>query len=58
MQVALIQTAIAGGASAGGVLFDTAGWWSAFLLAAVLLTGSAVLASLAGRRIQTLATKD
>jgi predicted MFS family arabinose efflux permease len=58
LQVALIQTAIAGGASAGGVLFDTAGWWSAFLLAAVLLAGSAVLASLAGRHMQTLATKD
>jgi predicted MFS family arabinose efflux permease len=56
LQVALIQTAIAGGASAGGALFDTAGWWSAFLFAAVLLTGSAVLASLAGRRTQTLPT--
>ena len=50
LQVALIQLAIAGGAFAGGVLFDTAGWWSAFLLAAVLLTGSAVLAALASRR--------
>ena len=48
LQVALIQLAIAGGAFAGGVLFDTAGWWSAFLLAAVLLAGSAVLAALAG----------
>ncbi|EJC72536.1 arabinose efflux permease family protein [Rhizobium leguminosarum bv. trifolii WSM2012] len=50
LQVALIQFAIAGGAFAGGILFDTAGWWSTFLLAAVLLTGSAVLAALAGRR--------
>ncbi len=50
LQVALIQFAIAGGAFAGGVLFDTAGWWSAFLLAAVLLAGSALLAALASPR--------
>ncbi|MBN9984645.1 MFS transporter [Rhizobium laguerreae] len=50
LQVALIQLAIAGGAFAGGMLFDTAGWWSTFLLAACLLAGSAVLAALAGRR--------
>ncbi len=50
LQVALIQLAIAGGAFAGGVLFDTAGWWSPFLLAACLLTGSALLAALASRR--------
>ena len=50
LQVALIQLAIAGGAFAGGMLFDTVGWWSAFLLAAVLLMGSAVLASLARPR--------
>jgi len=46
LQVALIQSAIAGGAFAGGMLFDTVGWWSAFLLAAVLLAGSAVLATM------------
>ena len=34
LQVALIQFAIASGASAGGLLFDATGWWSAFLLAA------------------------
>ncbi|MCW1411495.1 MFS transporter [Rhizobium sp. 1AS11] len=50
LQVALIQFAIAGGAFAGGMLFDTVGWWSTFLLAACLLAGSAVLAALAGRR--------
>ncbi len=50
LQVALIQFAIAGGAFAGGVLFDTAGWWSAFLLAAFLLAGSALLAALASPR--------
>ncbi|MER9250873.1 MFS transporter [Mesorhizobium sp. M0598] len=50
LQVALIQFAIAGGAIAGGLLFDVADWWSAFLLAAVLLTGSALLAASAGPR--------
>ncbi|TIX42187.1 MAG: MFS transporter, partial [Mesorhizobium sp.] len=50
LQVALIQLAIAGGAIVGGLLFDVAGWWSAFLLAAVLLTGSALLAASAGPR--------
>ncbi|MBB3649262.1 putative MFS family arabinose efflux permease [Rhizobium sp. BK619] len=51
IQVALIQLAIAGGAFAGGVLFDIAGWWSAFLLAALLLAGSAAFGALAGRRV-------
>jgi predicted MFS family arabinose efflux permease len=50
MQVALIQVAIAGGAFAGGILFDNVGWWSSFLLAAVLLGGSALLAALANPR--------
>ncbi len=51
IQVALIQLAIAGGAFAGGVLFDIAGWWSTFLLAALLLAGSAAFGALAGRRV-------
>jgi predicted MFS family arabinose efflux permease len=51
VQVALIQLAIAGGAFAGGVLFDIAGWWSAFLLAGLLLAGSAAFGALAGRRV-------
>ncbi|PDT12982.1 MFS transporter [Rhizobium sp. M1] len=51
IQVALIPLAIAGGAFAGGVLFDGAGWWSAFLLAALLLAGSAAFGALAGRRV-------
>lgn len=50
LQVALIQLAIAGGASAGGILFDTLGWWSAFVLSTVLLVGSATLAALARPR--------
>lgn len=50
LQVALIQLAIAGGASAGGILFDTVGWWSAFVLSAILLVGSAVLAAVARPR--------
>lgn len=47
LQVALIQCAIAGGAFAGGALFDAVGWWSAFLLAAALLLGSALSAAIA-----------
>jgi predicted MFS family arabinose efflux permease len=54
LQVALIQLAIAGGAYAGGVLFDTVGWWSAFLLAAVLLAGSALIAAWAGPRTRAI----
>jgi predicted MFS family arabinose efflux permease len=46
LQVALIQTAIAGDAIAGGLLFDGIGWWGAFLLAAALLMGSALLSTL------------
>jgi predicted MFS family arabinose efflux permease len=44
LQVALIQFAIAFGAFSGGLLFDSAGWWSAFALGALLLLGSAVVA--------------
>jgi len=50
LQVALIQLAIAGGAFFGGLLFDHAGWWSTFLLGAVLLVASAALAAFAARR--------
>ncbi len=45
LQVALIQFAITVGASVGGLLFDTTGWWSPFVLGAVLLAGSALLAT-------------
>jgi len=45
LQVALVQVAITLGAFGGGVLFDTAGWWSSFLFAAVLLAGATVLAA-------------
>lgn len=44
LQVALIQFAITFGAFAGGLLFDSAGWWSPFALGAFLLLGSALLA--------------
>jgi predicted MFS family arabinose efflux permease len=44
LQVALIQFAITLGAFAGGLLFDSAGWWSALALGALFLLGSAVLA--------------
>ncbi|MDW9766390.1 MFS transporter [Sinorhizobium meliloti] len=46
LQVAVIQLAITAGASIGGLLFDTVGWWSAFALSAALLVGSS-LASIA-----------
>jgi predicted MFS family arabinose efflux permease len=44
LQVAVIQLAITLGASAGGLLFDGAGWWWTFTLAIVLLTGSSLAA--------------
>lgn len=44
LQVALIQFAITFGAAVGGLLFDSSGWWSPFVLAAILLAGSALLA--------------
>lgn len=43
LQVALIQFAITFGAFAGGLLFDSAGWWSPFALGALLLLGSTLL---------------
>ncbi len=45
LQVALVQVAITLGAFSGGLLFDTAGWWSSFLLAALLLAVAAALAA-------------
>ena len=47
LQVALIQFAITAGASLGGLLFDSSGWWSPFALAAVLLAGATLLAGAA-----------
>jgi predicted MFS family arabinose efflux permease len=44
LQVALIQFAITFGAFTGGLLFDSAGWWSPFALGAFLLLGSALFA--------------
>lgn len=44
LQVALIQFAITFGAFTGGLLFDSAGWWSAFALGALLLLASIPLA--------------
>lgn len=44
LQVALVQVAITLGAFSGGVLFDSAGWWAPFILAAVLLVGATALA--------------
>lgn len=45
LQVALIQVAITFGALSGGLLFDTAGWWSPFILAAALFLASAAFAA-------------
>lgn len=44
LQVAIIQFAITVGAASGGLLFDWAGWWSSFALAALLLVGSSLAA--------------
>ncbi len=49
LQVALIQGAITAGAFLGGLLFDTAGWSSAFLFAAGVLSVAALLAVLTTR---------
>jgi predicted MFS family arabinose efflux permease len=49
LQVALIQLAITAGATSGGLFFDAAGWWSAFLFAGAVLIAGAVVASVAGR---------
>lgn len=45
LQVALIQFAITFGASIGGALLDHAGWQAPFILAALLLAVSAILAA-------------
>lgn len=45
LQVALIQFAITFGAFAGGLLFDSAGWWSPFALGATLFLGAALTAA-------------
>jgi predicted MFS family arabinose efflux permease len=44
LQVAVIQFAIMVGAAGGGLMFDAAGWWSAFACAAALLLGSSLAA--------------
>ncbi|MHA6691888.1 MFS transporter [Devosia sp. A449] len=54
LQVATIQLAITLGAAIGGLLFDTAGWWSTFIFAAVLLCGSSLLALLAWRSTRSI----
>ena len=57
LQVALIQFAITFGAFSGGLLFDGAGWWSPFILSAVLLAGSALAAIAVTRSMQDRATR-
>jgi predicted MFS family arabinose efflux permease len=53
LQVALVQVAITLGAFSGGLLFDVAGWWSSFALAAVLLTAATLLAASAAFHLQS-----
>ncbi|MGD9942922.1 MAG: MFS transporter, partial [Burkholderiaceae bacterium] len=48
--VAVVQMSIALGATAGGLLFDRSGYRSTFVVSAVLLAISAVLAAVAARR--------
>ena len=45
--VAIIQFAITLGAAVGGLLFDWAGWWSAFAFAGVALLGASATAAAA-----------
>lgn len=46
LMVAVIQLAIAGGATAGGVLYDTSGYRSTFSVSAAALCASAVIAGI------------
>jgi len=52
LMVAVIQLAITAGASLGGVLYDSSGYQSAFIAAAVVLCGSGLLAFGGYRRIR------
>jgi predicted MFS family arabinose efflux permease len=51
LQVAVIQFAITFGAFTGGLLFDSAGWWSPFVLSSVLLAAAALLAISVTRKV-------
>jgi predicted MFS family arabinose efflux permease len=42
------------GASIGGFLFDTAGWWNTFAFAAALLSGSSLLSFAAWRSVRRI----
>lgn len=50
--VALIQAAITFGAFAGGLLYDHAGWWSAFAFAAVAFVGAVMVGVPAARTLR------
>jgi predicted MFS family arabinose efflux permease len=49
LMVAIIQLAIAAGATVGGILFDLSGYQATFEASAVVLGGAAVLGILAAR---------
>ena len=51
--VAVVQLAIASGATIGGILFDASGYRASFGLSAAVLVAGAVLAWLAGRKAQS-----
>lgn len=44
LSVAVIQLGITAGATGGGYLFDTIGWWGPFAMATVILAASSILA--------------
>lgn len=47
--VAVVQLAIAGGATLGGILYDAVGYQATFLASAAVLLGASALAVLAAR---------
>jgi len=51
--VAVVQLAIASGATIGGILFDASGYRASFSLSAAVLVAGAVLAWLAGRKARS-----
>lgn len=53
LMVAVIQLSIALGSTAGGVLFDTLGWQSAFALSSALLISATVLAFFTSRQTRS-----
>jgi predicted MFS family arabinose efflux permease len=55
LSVAVIQLGITAGAAIGGLLFDTVGWWGPFILSAIILSASSLLAMAAWRNAREIA---